>query len=121
MENRRAQRVAKLLEREIPALLSLLPELPSRDLVTITGVEVTRDLRHARVYYSVLTNQEEDWHLVAKFLARHAKGLRHELAGRVVLKYHPEIRFLPDPTAAHAARIEALLKQIHPTDAGGTS
>lgn len=105
----------------MPAILALLPELPSRDLVTITGVEVTRDLRRARVYYSVLTNREEDWHLVAKFLARHAKELRHELAGRVALKYHPEIHFFPDPTAAHAARIEALLKEIHSTDAGGTS
>jgi ribosome-binding factor A len=117
MDNRRPLRVARLVEREISVLLALLPDLPSRDLVTITDVVVTADLRHAKVYYSVLTDREEDWRIVAKLLARHAKELRHELARRLVLKYHPEIRFIADPTVAHAARIETLLKKIH--DEGG--
>jgi ribosome-binding factor A len=112
MEHRRAKRVAKLLEREISALVVLLPELPSGELVTVTGVELSPDLRYAKIFYSVLTDQEEDWHLVARVLAEHVKELRHELAQRMVLKHHPEIHFVPDPTAGRAARIEALLRQV---------
>jgi ribosome-binding factor A len=112
-ESRRSQRVARLLGREIPVLLSLLPDLPSQDLITVTGVEVSPDLRYAKIYYSVLTDQEEDWHLVAKLLARHAKELRHQLSQRVTLKYHPEIHFIADRTASHADHIETLLRQIH--------
>lgn len=118
MENRRPRRVARLLERELSALLALLPDLPSQDLVTITDVQLSADLRHAKIYYSVLTDQEDDWRLVAKLLSRHAKELRHELARRVVLRYHPEIRFIADPTAVSAARIETLLKKIHQTGGG---
>jgi ribosome-binding factor A len=117
MDNRRPRRVARLVEREISVLLASLPDLPSRDLVTVTDVEVSADLRHAKVYYSVLTDQEEDWDLVARLLARHAKEIRHELARRLVLKYHPEIRFIADSTVARAARIETLFKKIH--DEGG--
>jgi ribosome-binding factor A len=113
IEKRRSQRVAKLLEREISALLASLPDLPSRDLITVTGVEVSHDLRYAKVYYSILTDKEEDWNLVERLLARHVKELRYQLSHRVTLKYHPEIHFMADRTASHADRIETLLKQIH--------
>jgi ribosome-binding factor A len=121
MENRRLKRVARLLEREVSVLISELQDLPSRDIITITAVEVSKDLRYAKIYYSLLTNHEEDWKLVAKVLSGHRKQLRHELAQRIVLKYHPEIRFIPDPTVARASRIEELLKQIHESDDGGTT
>ncbi len=120
-ENRRSQRVARLLEREISVLLALLPDLPSQDLITVTGVEVSSDLRYAKIYYSILTDQEEDWHFVAKLFARHAKELRHQLAQRVTLKYHPEIHFIADRTALHAHRIETLLRQVHKDSDEGAS
>jgi len=112
-ENRRSRRVARLLEREISVLLALLPDLPSQDLITVTGVEVSSGLRYAKIYYSVLTDQEEDWRLVAKLLTRHAKELRYQLCHRVTLKYHPEIHFIADRTASYADHIETLLRQIH--------
>lgn len=121
MENRRPRRVARLIEREISVILSLLPDLPSQDLVTVTDVEVSADLRHAKIYYSVLTDKEEDWHLVAKLLARRKKELRYELAHRIVLKYHPEIQFIADPTASSAAHIETLFKKIHESGDEGAS
>ncbi len=121
MENRRLKRVARLLEREISVLLAELQDLPARDFITVTAVEVSKDLRHARIFYSLLTDREEDWKLVARVLSRHKKQLRHELAQRIVLKYHPEIRFIPDPTIARASRIEELLKEIHESDDGGTT
>ena len=121
MENRRLKRVARLLEREVSLLLAGLQDLPERDIVTVTAVDVSKDLRHAKIYYSLLTDREEDWQLVAKVLSRHKKELRHELAQRIVLKYHPEIRFIPDPTIARASRIEELLREIHESDDGGTT
>jgi ribosome-binding factor A len=121
MENRRLKRVARLLEREVSILLAELQDLPARDFITVTAVEISKDLRHAKIFYSLLTDSEEDWNLVARVLSRHKKQLRHELAQRIVLKYHPEIRFIPDPTIARASRIEELLRDIHQSDDGGTT
>ncbi len=120
MEKRRPRRIARLLEREISTLLMALPDLPARDLVTVTDVEVSPDLRHAKVFYSVLTEQEEDWQMVGKVLIRHAKEMRHKLAHRVVMKYLPEISFIPDLSIGNASHIETLLKQIHEADNGGS-
>ena len=121
MESRRPRRVARLIKREISVLLTLLPDLPSQDLITVTDVEVSVDLRYAKIYYSVLTDKEEDWHFVAQLLARHQKELRYQLAHRMVLKYHPEIHFIADPTASHAAHIETLFRNIHESGSEGAS
>ena len=121
MENRRLKRVARLIEREISVLLAGLQDLPAGNIVSVTAVEVSKDLRYAKIFYSLLMDREDDWKLVAKVLSRHRKELRHELAQRIVLKYHPDIRFIPDPTIARASRIEELLKEIHESDDGGTT
>lgn len=80
-------------------------------LVTVTGVDVTRDLRRARVFVSVMgTDSERESTLVG--LGSLASHLRGRIARSVRLRVAPEIEFKLDDSVQRAARIETLLNQI---------
>jgi ribosome-binding factor A len=81
-------------------------------LVTVTGVDVTRDLRHARVYVSILGSESERA-ATLDGLASVASHLRSRIGRALRLRVAPEIAFKLDQSVAHAARIETLLAQIH--------
>ena len=92
-------------------------------LVTVTAVEVTRDLRHAKVFVSVLGSESQR---AATFegLADVAAHLRGRVGRALRLRVAPEIEFRNDESIAHAAHIEQLLAQVRrelPADAGDTS
>ena len=80
-------------------------------LVTVTAVEVTRDLRHAKVYVSVLGSESQR---AATFegLAGVAPHLRGRVGRALRLRAAPEIEFRNDESIAHAAHIEQLLAQV---------
>jgi len=80
-------------------------------LVTVTAVEVTRDLRHAKVFVSVLGSDSQR---AATFegLANVAPHLRGRVGRALRLRAAPEIEFRNDESIAHAARIEQLLAQV---------
>lgn len=81
---------------------------PRLDLVTVTGVDVSPDLRHATVYYSALTTARADDALRAA-----AAHLRAALGRQVRLKYLPELRFEEDPAIATGARVEEIIRNLH--------
>ncbi len=92
-------------------------------LVTVTAVEVTRDLRHAKVFVSVLGSDSQR---AATFdgLAGVAAHLRGRVGRALRLRVAPEIEFRNDESIAHAAKIEQLLAQVRrelPADAGDKS
>ena len=80
-------------------------------LVTVTAVEVTRDLRHAKVFVSVLGSESQR---AATFegLAGVAPHLRGRVGRALRLRAAPEIEFRNDESIAHAAHIEHLLAQV---------
>ena len=80
-------------------------------LVTVTAVEVTRDLRHAKVFVSVLGSESQR---AATFegLAGVAPHLRGRVGRALRLRAAPEIEFRNDESIAHAAHIEQLLAQV---------
>ena len=84
-------------------------------LVTVTAVEVTRDLRHAKVFVSVLGSDSQR---AATFdgLAGVAAHLRGRVGRALRLRVAPEIEFRNDESVAHAARIEQLLAQVRRDD-----
>ena len=90
-------------------------------LVTVTAVEITRDLRHAKVFVSVLGTDSQR---AATFegLANVAPHLRGRVGRALRLRVAPEIEFRNDESVAHAAHIEQLLAQVrreaadHPAD-----
>ena len=92
-------------------------------LVTVTAVEVTRDLRHGKVFVSVLGSESQR---AATFdgLAGVAAHLRGGVGRALRLRVAPEIEFRNDESVAHAAKIEQLLAQVRreqPVDAGDQS
>ncbi len=82
--------------------------------MTITGVKVSRDLQHARVFYCVMgAPAEADREGVAAGLDK-AKGfLRHELAKRLHMRYLPQLEFQYDASFDYGEKIERLLKELH--------
>ena len=111
-DNRRADRVAAAIREEVATFLAEGVKDPRVvGFVTVTGVEVTQDLRHARVYVSVMGTDEQR---AATFqgLGSLAAHLRPLVARRLRLRFAPELEFRADPTVERAARIETLLTQI---------
>jgi len=111
-DHRRADRVAEAIREEIATFLAADVKDPriSR-LTTVTGVEVTRDLRHARVYVTVL-GDEAAHRSTLEGLASLAAHLRPLVARSLRLRLAPEIEFRRDETAEHATRIESLLARL---------
>ena len=109
---RRADRVAEAIRMEVATFLSEGAKDPRLvGLVTITAVDVTRDLRHARLFISVMgTDSERAATLEA---LESMKGhLRTRLAKSLRLRVAPEVSFKVDESVARAARIESLLAQV---------
>ena len=84
-------------------------------IVTVTAVDVTRDLRHARVFVSVLGSDAQK---AATFegLANVASHLRGRVGRALRLRVAPEIEFRNDESVAHAAHIEQLLARVRKDD-----
>jgi len=104
----RSERVAGLLRRELADILqqSFEYELPS-GLISLTDVEVSRDLSHAKVYVAVL-EIEQAAEIIA-FLNEHAGKVRHELGRRIRLRLTPTVKFIHDTSSESGQRIEQLL------------
>ena len=79
--------------------------------VTVTGVEISPDLRHARVFVSVMGSDAEK-QATFEGLASTASYLRSQVARALRLRVAPEIQFKEDESIAKAARIESLLAEI---------
>ncbi len=112
MESARAQRVGGLIREELSELIRREVKDPRVGFVTITGVDVSPDLRHATVYISVLGSKKEKENSL-RILQKTGRFLRKELAKRIRTKYFPELKFEFDPSIESAMRIEKIIKKLH--------
>ncbi len=118
-EHRRGDRVAEAIREEVATFLSVDVKDPRvTGLVTVTGCEVTRDLRHAKVYVSIMGTDVERA-ATLEGLASVATHLRSRVGRALQLRLAPEITFKPDESIARAARIEDLLAQIKDSQPAG--
>lgn len=110
--NRRADRVAEAIRVEIATFLGEGAKDPRLvGMITVTGVDVTKDLRHAKVFVSVMgTDVERSATLEA--LEGMGGHLRSRLARVLSLRVAPSLSFKVDESVARAARIEELLAQV---------
>ena len=112
-DTRRPDRVAEAIREEVATFLAEGVKDPRVvGLVTVTGVDVTRDLRHAKVFVSILGSDAERA-ATLDGLASVASHLRSRIGRALRLRLAPEIAFRLDQSVAHAARIESLLAQIN--------
>ena len=77
---------------------------------SVTRADVTRDLRYAKVYISVLESDKADE--MIKALKKAAGFIRHELGTRVQLRYTPELLFYRDDNIAYGVHISEILKNV---------
>jgi ribosome-binding factor A len=107
----RLQRVNQLIREELSFLLQRELKDPRLGFVTITEVDVAKDLRTARVYVSVLGSEAE---LRASLAAlESARGfIRNWLAPRLRMRAIPQLAFHPDRSMAHAAHIQTVLEEL---------
>ena len=113
--NKRPKRIADMIKNEIALLLLSKVKDPRLTNISIVTVEVTRDLRKAIIYYSVLGDELQVKN-VAEGLAR-AKGfMRSHLARELGMRATPDLVFKLDLSMAHQQEMEMLLKEIK-TDA----
>ena len=106
----RTRRIDHLLQEEISAIIRREVGDPRVGFVTITGVEVTRDLRHATVWASVIGDADERKAAMAA-LGRAMPYVRHHL-GALHLKRIPDLHLREDDSAQRGTRIMQLLEQI---------
>ena len=117
-DTRRSDRVAEAIREAVAMFLAEGVKDPRvTGLVTVTGAQVTRDLRHAKVFVSVLGTDVER---AATFegLTSVAGYLRAHIGRDLRLRLAPEITFHLDESGAYAARIETLLHSVksdHPS------
>ena len=111
MQGKRLERVNQLIKEEVSLLLQRELKDPRLGFVSVTEVAVTPDLRHAKVYVSVL-GPEERW--VSTLEALHsARGfVRNWLRRHLDLRTTPEVLFRPDRSMEHAAHIQTLLTEL---------
>jgi ribosome-binding factor A len=110
--NRRPDRVAEAIREEVATFLAEGVKDPRVvGFVTVTGVDVTRDLRRAKVHVSIMGTDSER-SATLEGLASVAAHLRSHVGRALRLRLAPEIEFAYDQSVAHASRIEELLAGI---------
>ncbi|RSD27981.1 30S ribosome-binding factor RbfA [Mesobacillus subterraneus] len=108
----RVNRVGEQMKKELGDIISRKIKDPRVGFVTVTDVQVTGDLQQAKVYISVLGDEEQRENTL-KGLAK-AKGfIRTEIGQRIRLRKTPELIFEFDETMAYGNRINSLIHELH--------
>ncbi len=114
---RRPEQVGEIVRQVIAEALTREVRDPRIGMVTITRVETTPDLGHARVYVALpgdLSEPERERALAG--LSSAAGFFRGKVARALATRVTPELHFEPDRGAEHAARINALLAELRPSE-----
>jgi ribosome-binding factor A len=112
--SRRSERVSSLIRHELGTIFQQdLKDPRIEGLVSITMVDVSPDLRVARVFLSVYGSEEAEQHALAALSSAKA-FLRHELGRRLRLRYAPELDLRIDHSLAHADKVAAILRNLPP-------
>ena len=106
----RAARIADQIQRDLSELIRKELKDPRVGLVTITGVEVTRDLSHAKVYITTLAGAESGERSIRAL--QHAAGfLRTQLSQTLKVRSIPQLHFAYDASVERGARLSQLIDQ----------
>lgn len=116
-EYSRTQRVADYLQRELAALIQHEVRDPRVGMVSITGVNVSRDLGYAKVYFTVLgCDSSEDASDSTEVLNKAAGFLRSQLSRDSSMRSVPQLRFYFDGSVGHGRHLEDLIRRAADAD-----
>jgi ribosome-binding factor A len=106
---KRSQRVSDLLRKEIADIIMYKLKDPRIGFITVTGVDVTDDIKIARIYVSILKDEERKTTIA---ILNSAKSfIRSELSKRLRMKFIPSIEFRLDTSIEYGDKIDRLLKE----------
>lgn len=106
----RLLKINKLIQRELGGVILSEVELPPEALLTICRADISPDLKQARIYVSILP--EDQRKRVLKILDKHAAVLQSALSKKVILRQTPRLHFLLDDTEEKAAALDRLLDNL---------
>ncbi len=112
MQGRRTDRLGHQIRVELAELIAREVKDPRIGFATITRVELSADLHHARVFVSVMGTAEERQNSL-EGLSSAAGFLRREIGHRLALRRSPELAFVLDQGAEAGERIERILQKLH--------
>lgn len=105
----RSSRVAEQVQRELAELIRLELKDPRVGLITLTGVELTPDYAHAKVFYATLNSEHLEE--IERGLKRASGFLRRELGRRIHIHTLPELHFVYDNSIERGASLSLLINQ----------
>ena len=107
----RRDKVTESIRKEVSLILHDKFKDPRMGFVTITRVELTADLRNAKIFFSVLGN-DENYKKTQEALDSGAGFIRKMLAETINLRYAPEIIFREDRSSEYSVRIQEILNEV---------
>lgn len=108
-EYSRVSRVAEVIQRELSIIVQREMRDPRLGMITIIDVEVTKDLKIAKVYFSLLEENDERIQNTCKVLNEASGFLRKQVAQRVKLRTTPSLSFVYDDTLLKGNRLHKLI------------
>ncbi len=111
----RYEKVAAALKKEISNIIHDELKDPRLGFVTITQVDLTQDLRSAKVFFSVL-GKKEDYQKTKEALESSLGFIRRLIARRVRLRFAPELMFREDHSSEFSIKIEKIINAIKEQD-----
>jgi ribosome-binding factor A len=110
MAQYRAERLAHEIKRFMSEMIQFEMRDPRLHMASVTRVEVSHDLRHAKIFISAVTEEERDE--AARVLQRARGFLRKGLAGQISLRVTPELQFVPDTAIAGGDRVLGIMREL---------
>lgn len=104
----RTRRVGEQMQRELAALIRTEIKDPRLGMVTVSAVQVSRDLSHAKVFISVLGDAEVR-QASLRILNKAAGFLRHALGQQMIVRTVPQLHFVYDESIERGSRLSALI------------
>jgi len=119
-QSRRQAQVADAVQQYVSEMLQRELKDPRIGFTTVTSVDMSSDLKYARIYVSVMGTPEEQ-KATMEALTSGRGFIRRELASRLDLRFAPEIQFRLDTTAEYSDRISRLLNEIKEEEQASSS
>jgi len=113
---KRSDRVGDLIREEVADIIMYKLKDPRIGFVTVTGVDLSADLKLAKVYVSILKEEEREQTLGILNSSKHF--IRSALTKRLKMKFIPSIEFRLDTSIDYGFKIDKLLKEIKDSDEG---
>jgi len=114
MPSYRVEKVASLIKEELSLIFLHKIQDPSLSIITVTNIKMSPDLRHTKVYLSVYDKDKRQE--VLDKVNELKSWIRTQLAGRIQIRFVPELDFYIDDTLDYVEKIEGIIRKIHEHD-----